>query len=109
MRVLQALRFVLDTVRKASDTKMYFFGITALDRFKARLKDYPQYCQHVSCLPHFKEFPAHLVDWIECGARSQTPHNKPEGPLLTIQQVSSYSESSHTRAKKIGQNRLCLY
>ena len=24
---------------------MYFFGIAALDRFKTKLKDYPQYCQ----------------------------------------------------------------
>ena len=79
-----ALRFVLDTVRKASDTKMYYFGIAALDRFKARLKDYPQYCQHVSCLPHFKDFPPHLVEWIEHGARSQAPPNKPQGSIAPV-------------------------
>jgi hypothetical protein len=45
---------VLDAVRKSPESKMYFFGITALDRFKTRLKDYPQYCQHVSCITHFK-------------------------------------------------------
>ena len=76
---------------------MYFFGIAALDRFKARLKDYPQYCQHVSSLPHFKEFPPHLVEWIEYGARSQTPLNKPEGPVMTIQQAVSKKTKDMTQ------------
>ena len=74
-----ALRFVLDAVRKPPDSKMYFFGVAALDRFKTRLKDYPQYCQHVSDIAHFKEFPPHLIVWVECGAQSQTPPNKPQG------------------------------
>ena len=65
-----ALRFVLDAVRKTPDSKMYFFGIAALDRFKTRLKDYPQYCQHVSCIPHFNDFPSHLKEWVEFGANS---------------------------------------
>ncbi len=56
---------------------MYYFGVTALDRFKARLKDYPQYCQHITCVEHFKDFPPHLIKWIECGVQSQTPPGDP--------------------------------
>ena len=41
---------------------MYYFGIAALDRFKGKLKDYPQYCIHIAAIQHFKEFPAHLVE-----------------------------------------------
>ena len=77
-----ALRFVLDAVRKTPESKMYFFGIAALDRFKTRLKDYPQYCQHVSCIPHFKDFPSHLTEWVEFGANSQIPPNRPQGPVV---------------------------
>ena len=77
-----ALRFVLDAVRKPPDSKMYFFGVAALDRFKTRLKDYPQYCQHVSVIAHFKDFPNHLIDWVEFGANSQTPPNRPQGPVV---------------------------
>jgi len=80
-----ALRFVLDAVRKTPDSKMYFFGIAALDRFKTRLKDYPQYCQHVSCIPHFREFPSHLIEWVEFGAQTQMPPNKPKGPVVPPQ------------------------
>ena len=77
-----ALRFVLDAVRKPCESKMYYFGIAALDRFKSRLKDYPQYCQHLSCIQHFKDFPPHLVEWIEYGARSESPPTKPQGQVL---------------------------
>ena len=38
--------------------------------------------QHVSCIPHFKDFPPHLVEWVEFGSQSQTPPNKPQGPVL---------------------------
>ena len=27
-----------------------------------RLKEYPQYCQHVSAISHFREFPPHLIE-----------------------------------------------
>ena len=52
-----ALRYVLEALKKAHASKMYFFGIAALDRFKTRLKDYPQYCQHLASIPHFSQFP----------------------------------------------------
>ncbi|KAG0416949.1 hypothetical protein HPB47_006047 [Ixodes persulcatus] len=77
-----ALRYVLDALRKPYGTKMYYFGITALDRFKSRLKDYPQYCQHLASIAHFKDFPEHLKEYVDCGARSQEPLNRPQGQTL---------------------------
>ena len=58
-----ALRYVLDALRKPIDNKMhYLFGIAALGRFKNKLKDYPQYCGHIAAIPHFKQFPANLIE-----------------------------------------------
>ena len=57
-----ALRYVLEALRKPYGSKMYYFGIAALDKFKTRLKDYPQYCQHLSAIQHFNEFPPHLTE-----------------------------------------------
>ena len=31
-----ALRFVLDAVKRPTDSNMYFFGVAALDRFRTR-------------------------------------------------------------------------
>ncbi|XP_059059892.1 CCR4-NOT transcription complex subunit 1-like isoform X2 [Achroia grisella] len=77
-----ALRFVLDALRKPEGSKMYYFGIAALDRFKSRLKDYHKYCEHVRAIPHFSEFPPHLIEYTEYGLQSQEPPTKPQGPVL---------------------------
>lgn len=57
-----ALRYVLDALRKSHDSKMFYFGIAALDRFKSRLKEYHKYCEHIVNIPHFSHFPAHLIE-----------------------------------------------
>lgn len=77
-----ALRFVLDALKKGEATKMYYFGITALDGFKSRLKDYHKYCEHIRAIPYFNEFPPHLCEYIEYALMNQEPPNKPSGPVL---------------------------
>ena len=77
-----ALRFVLEALRKSTDSNMFYFGVAALDRFKTRLKEYPQYCQHVTMIPHFRDFPPHLVQWLEAGTQSMEPPSKPSGQVL---------------------------
>jgi len=77
-----ALRFVLDALKKPEGSKMYYFGITAIDRFKSRLKDYQTYCEHVRAIPHFTEFPQHLMDYIEYGLQGQDPPSRPQGSVL---------------------------
>eukprot|EP00794_Sanderia_malayensis_P019065 gene19065-20980_t len=100
-----ALRYVLEALRKPPGGKMYMFGTTALDRFKTRLKDYPHYCQHLASIPHFKDFPPHLVDYIVFGQRNQEPPsatrtNQNDSPLFggrsssTTGRLSSFSSSS---------------
>ena len=79
---MSSLRFVLDALRKPIDSNMSWFGLVALDRFKGRLKEYSQYCQHVASIPHFKEFPPHLIQWVEYGAQSQEPPGKPSAPVV---------------------------
>ncbi|KAL4234231.1 CCR4-NOT transcription complex subunit 1 [Mactra antiquata] len=68
-----ALRFVLDALKKPYGSKMSFFGIAALDRFKTRLKDYPAYCQHLAAIPHFHQFPPHLIEYVQFGSSNQEP------------------------------------
>ncbi|XP_018332618.1 CCR4-NOT transcription complex subunit 1 [Agrilus planipennis] len=77
-----ALRFVLDALKKSEGSKMYYFGIAALDRFKSRLKEYHKYCEHIRAIPHFNEFPPHLIEYVEFGLQSLEPPNKPQGPVL---------------------------
>ncbi|KAG7329554.1 hypothetical protein KOW79_007728 [Hemibagrus wyckioides] len=78
-----ALRYVLEALRKPYGSKMYYFGIAALDRFKNRLKDYPQYCQHLASIGHFLQFPHHLQEYIEYGQQSRDPPVKMQGSITT--------------------------
>ena len=68
-----ALRYVLEALRKPpsqpgssnSSGKMFKFGMYALEQFKGRLHEWPQYCSHIVQIPHLKEGYADLVAEIE--------------------------------------------
>lgn len=69
-----ALRYVLEALRKppsppggttSSSGKMFRFGMFALEQFKGRLHEWPQYCSHIVQIPHLKDGYADLVAEIE--------------------------------------------
>ena len=60
MSLSLALRYVLDSLKKVPGTKMYLFGVAALDKFKTRLHEFPQYCASIATIPHFQSFPNYL-------------------------------------------------
>ena len=69
-----ALRFILESLKYPTSHKLYMFGINALEEFKHKLKDYPQYCRYLKeKIPHYKEFPPRLLEYIEHGEDSQEP------------------------------------
>lgn len=98
MALVVALRYVLEALRKPPRSKMYFFGISALDRFKGKLRDYPLYCQHLTSIPHFDEFPPYLVEYIRCGANSNVPTSAPPAPLPNPQVMPPQAPSNATPA-----------
>ncbi|XP_041966457.1 CCR4-NOT transcription complex subunit 1 isoform X4 [Alosa sapidissima] len=99
-----ALRYVLEALRKPFGSKMYYFGIAALDRFKNRLKDYPQYCQHLASIAHFLQFPHHLQEYIEYGQQSRDPPVKMQGTITTPGSVAlAQAQSQAPKAPQAGQ------
>ncbi|XP_038842825.1 CCR4-NOT transcription complex subunit 1-like isoform X4 [Salvelinus namaycush] len=102
-----ALRYVLEALRKPFGSKMYYFGIAALDRFKNRLKDYPQYCQHLASIGHFLQFPHHLqecVQYIEYGQQSRDPPVKMQGSITTPGSLAlAQAQSQPPKAPQPGQ------
>ncbi|XP_068943715.1 CCR4-NOT transcription complex subunit 1 isoform X6 [Petaurus breviceps papuanus] len=94
-----ALRYVLEALRKPYESKMYFFGIAALDRFKNRLKDYPQYCQHLASISHFMRFPHHLQEYIEYGQQSRDPPVKMQGSITTPGSIALAQAQAQAQAQ----------
>jgi len=69
-----ALRYVLEALRRppspagsttSSSGKMFRFGMFALEQFKERLHEWPQYCSHIVQIPHLKDGYSDLVTEIE--------------------------------------------
>ncbi|XP_064807553.1 CCR4-NOT transcription complex subunit 1 isoform X21 [Oncorhynchus masou masou] len=101
-----ALRYVLEALRKPFGSKMYYFGIAALDRFKNRLKDYPQYCQHLASIGHFLQFPLHLQEYIEYGQQSRDPPVKMQGSITTpgsLALAQAQAQAQPPKASQAGQ------
>ncbi|XP_063168949.1 CCR4-NOT transcription complex subunit 1 isoform X3 [Candoia aspera] len=94
-----ALRYVLEALRKPFTSKMYYFGIAALDRFKNRLKDYPQYCQHLASISHFIKFPHHLQEYIEYGQQSRDPPVKMQGSITTPGSIALAQAQAQAQAQ----------
>eukprot|EP00899_Mesostigma_viride_P024080 jgi/Mesvir1/4857/Mv11131-RA.2 len=60
-----ALRYVLDALRKPPPSKMFKFGLVALDQFLGRLPEWPQYCAHVLQIPHMRQAHPDLIKFVE--------------------------------------------
>lgn len=55
------LRYVLDALRKVpnstANSKIFRFGMFALEQFKSRLGKWPQYCANIIQIPHLVRWP----------------------------------------------------
>ena len=59
------LRYVLEALRKPPGSKMCKFGVAALESFRDRLPEWPQYCQHLYAVPHFSQVLPELIPLLE--------------------------------------------
>uniref|UniRef100_A0A1D1XGX4 CCR4-NOT transcription complex subunit 1 n=1 Tax=Anthurium amnicola TaxID=1678845 RepID=A0A1D1XGX4_9ARAE len=86
-----ALRCVLDALRKSIDSKMFMFGAKALEQFRDRLIEWPQYCNHILQISHLRSTNGELVSFIE---------------RALAQISSSQSESNGGSSIPLDQNRI---
>jgi CCR4-NOT transcription complex subunit 1 len=97
-----ALRYVLEALRKppsppgstTSSGKMFNFGMFALEQFKGRLHEWPQYCSHIVQIPHLKEGYGSLVAEIETAMRDRTIAANTQNPPIATAQNSNGNISS---------------
>lgn len=70
-----ALRYVLEALRRPPGPdnagKMFRFGMFALEQFKGRLGEWPQYCSHIVQIPHLVGNHPSLVEEIERSIQRQ--------------------------------------
>lgn len=67
-----ALRYVLDALRQDPQSKMFKFGIIALEQFTSRLAEWPQYAEHIVAIPHVAQYHAAIADIAMAALRSRS-------------------------------------
>jgi CCR4-NOT transcription complex subunit 1 len=66
-----AMRYVLQALQKDPEqpdpggVKMFTFGMIALEQFRSRLIEWPQYCSHLLQIPHLRKFNVELWNDIQ--------------------------------------------
>jgi CCR4-NOT transcription complex subunit 1 len=102
-----ALRYVLEALRKppsppgsstSSSGKMFKFGMFALEQFKGRLHEWPQYCSHIVQIPHLKDGYAELVAEIE-NAMSESQNRQAAPNSAAASSTSSLSSNNAPSSK----------
>ncbi|KFD46476.1 hypothetical protein M513_12649 [Trichuris suis] len=73
-----AMRLVMDALRREVGSKLFDFGVIALEQFKSDLKLHPHYCQTIiRDIPGFNNFSESLKEYVQAGARSEDPVTAP--------------------------------
>lgn len=57
-----ALGHVLNGVENDPTSKMFHFGVVVLEIFAKQLRGRPRYCDRLCKIPHFQQFPQHLIE-----------------------------------------------
>ncbi|KAL1917446.1 uncharacterized protein VTP21DRAFT_3839 [Calcarisporiella thermophila] len=80
-----ALRYVLDALRSAPDSKMFRFGIQALTQFKSRLNEWPQVCSQLLQIPQLRQANPELVQFITSAmANPQQTSQEPQSAAVNM-------------------------
>lgn len=93
-----ALRYVLEALRKdpeqgGSNEKMFRFGKIALEQFRSRLGEWPQYCSHLVQIPHLSRHCAELYREAQkaisnpgsnTNVAASAPASGPPGPSAAV-------------------------
>jgi CCR4-NOT transcription complex subunit 1 len=110
-----ALRYVLEALRKPLRSSMFKFGMCALEQFKSRLVEWPQYCHHILQIQHIRSSHEDLIDYIQralSGGRAPAPDTllssssvtAPTQQVLTAQSGSYMPESLIPSASQLAQS-----
>ena len=87
-----ALRYILEALRKdpdqgESNDKMYRFGRLALEQFRSRLSEWPQYCSHLIQIPHLGRHNQDLFQEAQ-RALASPQQSTPPTPVLPMNSIN---------------------
>lgn len=104
-----AIKYVLDALRRAPnsppDTKIFRFGVLALEQFKSCLSEFPHFVSEVLAIPHFAESePMLFADVERAKSIAVSPSGQPTSPAS--QTASTLSTIGLSLPKSLAANAL---
>eukprot|EP00605_Chrysophyceae_sp_TOSAG23-4_P000374 GSChrysophyteH1.ASY1.ANO1.424.1 assembled CDS len=88
-----SLRYVLEALRRYP-TQMFSFGRVALEQFRGRLGEWPQYCSHLLQIPHFAKQCPHLFQDAQNAMNNTILVDSQSGPKNAEQPAASSQANS---------------
>ena len=82
-----ALRYVLDALRKPPSTKMFAFGAEAIEQFRMRAHEWPQFCAAAVQIPHLHVGAPELaafLDRAQLGVAAPLGSQQPSGAAAEL-------------------------
>jgi CCR4-NOT transcription complex subunit 1 len=103
-----ALRYVLEALRKdpelgEGNDKMFRFGRVALDQFRSRLGEWPQYCSHLIQISHLARHSSDLFQ--EAQKALNNPQHQSQPILLQMSSLLN-NDVSNSQVQMSGLNNL---
>nr|XP_027201805.1 CCR4-NOT transcription complex subunit 1-like [Dermatophagoides pteronyssinus] len=85
LTMVNALRCVMDALKRTEASARYFmFGQAALNKLKTRLKEFPQFCNHLCNIPAYRDLPPILIEYIEFAKQGMNPPSLAQNHRITL-------------------------
>ncbi|KAH3766506.1 CCR4-NOT transcription complex subunit 1 [Pelomyxa schiedti] len=100
-----ALRYVLEALRQRVGSKMFNFGLWALEQFMPRLHEWPQYCSRILQIPHLRQTHPQIISFIEkaipAASSSTLPQQSQSQPQSSMEIATGEGEGDlpHTHVQ----------
>ncbi|PRP81377.1 hypothetical protein PROFUN_11064 [Planoprotostelium fungivorum] len=75
-----ALRYILNALKNPPGTKMFAFGLLALQQFRSRIYEWPQFCKHILDIPHLHTSHRDVVEFVEARLNQGNAAGRQETP-----------------------------
>ncbi|KAH7642406.1 ccr4-not transcription complex subunit 1-like protein [Dermatophagoides farinae] len=104
LTMVNALRCVMDALKRTESSSRYFmFGQAALNKLKTRLKEFPQFCNHLCNIPTYRDLPPILIEFIEYARQGTDPPSLTHNRRITLLNSNNKMNAGNNQASNDAQ------
>lgn len=78
-----ALKYILGALKNPPPSKLFTFGLLALQQFNSRIYEWPSFCKQILAIPHLHTSHPEVIQFVE-NKLSAGSNRPPEAPGLSM-------------------------